>query len=540
MEKEYIVSKIMMRLELLISVLFLVSNVQGNKQPADVILVGAGTSGCALAARLCALRPSHTFLLLERAEPRNLSQFFFARSPRLMWDAWESPQVVDFIPAVPTNATNNRPLVVFGGNTLGGTSAINGRQWVVPLRGTVEKWRIQQLTTDKSRLFYKRAFRKVGFMPQTGDLRYIHAEEYVNAAVKAGFPLNRDPFDDRTQRSIFENHVAVDKKGFNIDSCRAYLTPTLNGACKNNLRLMQGITVSRVLLNNHRQAVGVEYIPTAEGKMGRKRTLRAKREVLLTAGPFGSARLLQLSGIGPGDVLRQAGVPLKVELPVGERTQSRPLVLITSMYSARLEPSNNSTLINSEAERQRWLNGGGGVYGKLPSFCNGREGTNGYTAAVGSFSTSQLDKKWLVSGCFINPNSVGYLRIRDANVFTNPEVDLAFLKEKIDILRMKRCLRKIIRIHQNFPPSYNMRLISPPRGRITEQFIRNTAQWPGHFVGGCEIGTVVRPNLKVKKVRGLRVVDSSVLRSIPTSSGPMASVYMLAEYAAELIAKDLE
>lgn len=453
-----------------------------------------------------------------------------------MWNAWNTDEVSERFPAIPGTGNANNTITIITGNTLGGTSAINGMQWVVPLEGTVEKWRVRGLTTESSRKYYERAFRQVGYKAQVGSLRHIHAKAYIRAAGLAGFPRNDDPFDNRVQRDIFENRLAVDRKGRRIDSCQAYLTPVIKGKCKKNLRLVQGITVTKVLLQGKR-ASSVQYVSSRDTKLRHPRTLHARKEVIISAGPFGSPKLLQLSGIGPEKVLSKAGVPVKVELPVGVKTQSRNFISIASEYRVRLEPSNNSTLLNSADARRQWETGKGGVLGISSFLSNGRDKRNAYTTGTGSFFPAFIDKKFIASNCNGNVNSFGYLRIKDSNPFTPPEVDLAILKEREDVERLKRCLKPLTEIHRQFPKRYKMKFIDPVDGRYNESWIRKNAGWAGHFVGGCPVGSVLRSDLSVRKLKGLRVVDSSALSIIPLSSGPMASTYMLAEYAAELISQ---
>lgn len=525
-----------------LSIILLLVSITWSQYVPDIVIVGGGTAGCALAARLCALRPDYKITVLERGVPRNATQSFIVESPRKVWDAWATSYVTEFIPTVASPPTLNRNFNALTGNTLGGTSAINARQWVVPLRPTVESWQIANLTTDSARTYYTRAFRTVGFAEQRDAIRAIYAEPYIRAARDGGFPQNGDPFDDRTEHMMFENRLAIDTDGHNINSCDAYMIPAINGVCAKNLKLKQAATVTKIILrrkNGVLTATGVQYMRVSrDGTRGPIKVINARVGVIISAGPFGSPKLLQLSGIGPKKVLQRANVSTLIDLPTGERTQSRGFVSVTSEYSTKLEPGNNSTLLSSPEELQAWNQRKPSVFGTSSFIANGRDGQNAYLTGISSWPNALLDQRLIASNCNGNTNSFGHLHIKSSDPLEVPEVDFAFLRNPIDLQRYQRCLPKLIRMHNKFPKSYGMKWVTPPDARITKRFIQENIGWAGHYVGGCRVGDVVDSHLKVKQTRGLSVVDSSVFRFMPTSSGPMGSVYMLAEYAAEMIAKD--
>lgn len=430
---------------------------------------------------------------------------------------------------------------------------MNARQWTVPLRGTVEKWGIHGLTTDSARPYYTRAYRRVGFDRQRVSLRHIYAEDFIKAAEDAGYPLHGDPFDTEVKSSMFENRVSVSRKGTNVNSCDVYLNP-VKSACAGRLEVRQGVTVTKLLLEKGKaksnvRATGVEYVRTSEiGAMKNKnkegtikrRKLLAKRMVICAAGPYGTPKLLQLSGIGPRSVLHPAGISQVVDLPVGLKTQARNFVSIHATYKTALEPSNNSTLVFSPAVRAAWeagnISGDGSVLGKLAFFANGRDSDRGFFTGLGHWFPSLMDHKVLGFNCNGNVDSRGYLKIASSNPFAPPRVNFALLREPDDVERLKKCLKNLVRIVQNFPKKLGVQLTSPP---ITERFIRNEAEWGAHFVGGCPVGEVLTDKLQVKGVEGLKVIDASSLRNIPTSAGPMSSVYMLAEYMSEVLAREI-
>lgn len=528
---------------------------------ADVIIVGGGTAGCALAARLCIARPDLSLVLLERGTPPNATQSFVRRSPREMWTAWRTELITELFRTEPDNYTFNRPHEVITGNTLGGTSAINARQFVIPLRGTVERWGIKGLSTDSARKYYTRVYRTVGFQKQRDNkmTRKRLGRQWVKGGNRAGYPMNDDPFDDRSLYSTIESKLSVSPEGFNVNSCDAYVTSEVKNMCS-NLRVRQGITVSKILLSKMSKkskksiggkfrATGVEYIRTVDSRklparLRKRYKLHASRMVLSCAGPYGSPKLLQLSGIGPKSVLSKAGVHQKINLPVGQHTLARSVYSIFTSYTSPLEPSNNSTLLNSPSTRRRWERGNGGVLGTAPASTNGRIGRDGYMAGIGAFFGPLLNQKLFQLGCLgnVDPQSTGYLRIKSNDPFESPRVSLALLKSQADVSRIVRVAKALKRIAKSMPKENGITVLPPNEDEIevTERVVREQVGHPGHFVAGCRVGDVLHSDFRVRGVNGLRVIDASALSHIPTSSGPMASVYMIAEYAAEMLAKDIK
>ena len=161
-------------------------------------------------------------------------------------------------------------------------------------------------------------------LPEERQQTYV--QEYLTAAAATGIPTVADPISiaGPPRDGMWVNALAIDAAGRRVDSCTAYLSPVMRagGACADNLRLIQAATVSRVVVEGGR-AVGVQYIKTDAPEGQQDREITATKEVISAAGPFGSPKLLQLSGIGPASVLDGLGVDVLVDLPVGERTVVR-------------------------------------------------------------------------------------------------------------------------------------------------------------------------------------------------------------------------
>lgn len=302
--------------------------------------------------------------------------------------------------------------------------------------------------------------------------------------------------------------------------------------------------MTRILLSktaNDRKLVarGVEFVHTREGKGGAKRVLNVRREIILSAGPFGSGQLLQVSGIGPPRTLTKVGVKAKLGLGVGTRTQGRVYVPFVSAYSGQgLEPANNSSLVSEAEAKKQWERGMGGVIGTSVFAVNGVVGKAGYfIGSMVGFMKELVDHRIVASFCVGNARSFGWMRVKGRSVWDGMEVRLNLLSKRWEVAEVMECLYGMRGIHRGFGRKFHMQEVMPAGGEISEGYVRGVAQFAYHFVGGCAVGRVVDARLKVRGVSGLRVVDASVIRRMPTSAGPMATTYMIAEYAAEKMGK---
>lgn len=505
----------------------------------DFVIVGGGTAGCTIAARLCSRVRTASVVVLERGVPRSPQSELLTRAVRNIGRSWEDPSLAQIFLSEPDPSMAGKQKDILDANTLGGSSSINAMQWGIPLGNKESRWGIRGLSSRVAKRFYRRAYRKVGFAQQPQSLRQLYGDEYADAASRTRFTNEFSPFKTSLREAVWEMAVAVTPSGRRIDSCTAYLKPVLNGRCRNNLRLIQGTTVTRVLLDNSTmpRAIGVEYVDSRDTLLTNKKVLLASKEVILSAGPYGSPKLLQLSGIGPSSHLQAANVETRVDLPVGQRTQSRSLGFVLSQYKGQpLEPSNNSTVLNAPETLRSWRRRQPSVLGSTGFATMAVLKDIGYVLMSTANDAEMLDVPILQSFCVTNPTSYGYLRIRDGNPFTPPKVLLNALGSRTDMNRMRTCLERFVRVHRNLPASFQLNTTSPPPD-FNDTLLRETTSFSLHFVGGCRVGAVVRSDLSVKGVEGLRVVDASVFRSMPVSAGPMSSTYMLAEFVADKLAK---
>jgi len=278
----------------------------------------------------------------------------------------------------------------------------------------------------------------------------------------------------------------------------------------------------------------VQYVASADRGAGRAAattTLHARRAVISAAGPYGSPKLLLLSGIGPPAALRAAGVTPTVSLPaVGARMQTRPYAEAKATYSGvPLELANNASLLADPATLAQWRAGRGGVLGVAAAAALGRQtdGRGAYIAATFTPLRSTPGHREYVSACFSNPSATGRLTLSGADPFAQPVVRTNLLGgAAAEVSTLVACLRRLRAITRPFPRAWGMREVEPPASRrLDAAHARATTLSAQHMVGGCAVGAVLNGRLRVRGVARLHVVDASAIPSMTPSAGPMASVY---------------
>lgn len=498
----------------------------------DFIIVGGGTSGCVLASRLCSSLPRANILLLERAPQRDEETELLVRASRLAARAWSHPSLVESFQSDPDPSAAGRSFKMITGNTLGGSSSVNGMQWTVPTKGSVPSWGIAGLDDATATEYFRKAFKhiSVSLPPQSQRQKYV--EDYILASKKAGFKEETDPFNGKTGDSVWQTYLATDEDGRRIDSCTAYLTPVI-GSC-DSLQVEQGALVESISFSGNR-ANAVVY-----RKGATMNTAFAKSEILITAGPIGSPVLLQRSGIGSSSVLSSLGIEPVSVLPVGESTQARPMFFVPALYKGRsIEPSNVASVVDSPDSVRKFQAGNGGLLGVAGGASNAKVGDAVYTIMGMSFGSPDLiDKPIILTACAATPTSYGALRIRGLNASSSPQIQLNLFGNTNAVKELQDCIRKIRLVYESFPVDFAVESLVPPEIERSEAAVRSKADFGYHYVGGCAVGSVLTNKLKVKGVQGLRVIDSSVMSSMPKAAGPMASTYMIAEYVSDKLATE--
>ncbi len=531
----------------------------------DFIIVGAGSAGCVLANRL-SKDPGNRVLLLE-AGGKDRNPLF--RLPMLMGKLFHSGIYNWHYHTEPEPALNNRSLYWPRGKVLGGTSTINGMIYVRGNRHDYDRWSqlgLSGWSYDEVLPAFKRSEAHVqrngAFHGEGGELTVCRArghnplmDVFCEAGEQAGYPLN-DDFNGETQEGFGRYDFTI-RKGKRWSTSWAFLRPAIR---RPNLTVITGAETTRVLIENGR-AVGVKYL--SDGSLS---TVRASREIVLSAGVVNTPKALLLSGIGPADELKALGIAPLHDLPgVGKNLQDHvdcvmswecrePITLFGDLRADKLIPAVAQGMLFGEGitttfpyEAGAFVRSNAGLVAPdiqlhfMPAlektanlhFPNPFrkkqrvEANHGFTIRVGP----------------VNPVSRGEITLRSADPTDKPKILANYLRDDFDIRTMIdgiRLTRDIV--GQKAFARYRGQELAP--GPVAQsdaeltKWLRATAMTTFHPVGTAKMGNdpmaVVDASLKVHGIEGLRVADASIMPII-SSGNTNAPAIMIGEKCAEFI-----
>jgi choline dehydrogenase len=521
----------------------------------DYIIVGAGSAGCVLANRLSESGKDSVLLI----EAGGSDDHWLFRMPLGFMMTAANPSYDWGYASEPDAKLGGRSLALPRGRVHGGSSSVNGMIYMRGHSSDYDGWRQMGAPgwsyADVLPYFrrmesswrgagpYHGADGPLAVTPVRGD--HLLTEPIRRAVLAAGFPESADL--SGTQQEGFSTcEVTVDTRGRRASTAAAYLRPALR---RPNLTVLSNAQVTRVLIEEGR-AAGVEY--QRDGVRGEA---RARREVILSGGAYNSPQLLMLSGIGPAERLAELGIPVVQDLPgVGRDLSEHPLVYMS--FAARQATSFLSALRSDRAALSvlRWaLTGKGSFASQITSgvlmLRTRPELARPDIQLV--FLPVRLDAKlWHPFGTRqshvlsvmvmqLHPESRGSVTLRSADPLDKPRVDLNLLSTAGDFADIRGGIAAVRRIFAQPPLSDLVEAeISPGANAALDDFIRNNLKITQHPAGTCRMGedpaAVVDSALRVRGVRGLRVVDASVMPTIP-GANINAPVIMVAERAADLI-----
>jgi choline dehydrogenase len=490
----------------------------------DYIIVGGGTAGCVLAARL-SQDPAVRVLLLEAGGPADGPEFTDPSAwPGLLggpadWGGVTTPQA------------EAGPVIYPRGRVLGGSGSVNAMAHIRGHRAIYDAWAASGAPgwayADLLPYFMRSERRAISTSGVRGDagpvevapvpepIRHPVARALAEALVATGHPVTAD-LSGIHQEGVAWPDLAITASGRRASPYTAYLAPA---AGRPNLEVRTGCLVTHLVIR-HGRCTGVTYVHADAGGVA-----SADSEVIICAGAIGSPALLMRSGIGPASYLTSLGISVTADLPgVGENLQDHPVV--TAAYvSARPLPASRGNHGEAYAALRSPLADG------IPDL------------HVFPILRDAPRSAFLLAAAVMTPDSRGTIRLSSADPGAPPLVDPRFLTEERDLERLAVGLA----MARNAAAGATFAALG-----ITEAAPGSGTRDPGdvrawicravgsyfHPAGTCRMGTgpdaVTDPQLRVHGIAGLRIADASVMPVIPNAP-PHATVLAIAEKAASLI-----
>ncbi|MCA0936862.1 GMC family oxidoreductase N-terminal domain-containing protein [Vibrio alginolyticus] len=524
----------------------------------DFIVVGGGSAGCVLASRLSE-DPNVSVCLLE-AGGKDSSILIHAPIGTIAM----MPTTLNnwAFETVPQAGLNGRKGYLPRGKTLGGSSSINAMMYSRGNRYDYDLWERlgnKGWNYDDCLPYFKKAennevhyneYHGQGGPLNVADLRSPSqiVERYIEACESIGVPRSAD-INGAQQLGITYTQV-TQKNGERYSAAKAYLTPNLS---RPNLTVLTKATTHKVLFEGKR-AVGVEY-----GQKGKRFQIKCNREVILSAGAFGSPQILLLSGVGSKQDLDKHGIKQVHELPgVGENLQDH--IDLVHSYKCFDKKETFGVSLSMAVQMSK----------ALPEWTKDRKGkiTSNFAEAIGFLCSDEgIDipdlefilvvaivddhaRKFHASHGYsshvtlLRPKSVGTVKLNSADPYDSPRIDPAFFSHPDDMGIMIKAWKKQHQMMESAAfddvRGENLYPVDASDDRAIEQDIRNRADTQYHPVGTCKMGTaddplaVVDKDLAVYGLEGLRVVDASIMPTL-IGGNTNAPTIMIAEKIADQI-----
>ena len=525
----------------------------------DYIIVGGGSAGCVLANRLSAPGQHRVLLLEAGGEDRNpwihipIGYGKLFKNAKLNW-LYESE---------PEPELEGRRIIQPRGKVLGGSSSINGLIYIRGQKEDFDHWRqlgnvgwsyedvLPYFRQAEDQQRGADAFHGAGGPLAVSDQREPHAlcDAFIAAAEQAGFPRNDDFNGARQEGAGY--FQTTSRRGRRCSAAVGYLRPARK---RDNLRVLTEAPTLSVLIEAG-VAAGVAFSHQGE-------TWRADAvgEVILAAGAIATPPLLQLSGVGPGELLRRHGIAVLRDLPgVGENLQdhlqSRLVYRCTRPITLNDDIASPVRSLGIGLRYALWRKGplavsagyAGGFFRTDP-----RLATPDVQAHFINFSTTKMGDTlhpfsgFTASICQLRPESRGFVRIKSADPTARPAIQLNYLAAEMDRRTMVAGLKLLRRIMQApaLQPYIKSEYEPGPACTSDEdllQHIRARASTIYHPTCTCRMGedaqAVVDARLRVHGIGRLRVIDGSVMPSV-VSGNTNAAIIMIAEKGAEMILEE--
>jgi choline dehydrogenase len=524
---------------------------------ADFVIVGGGTAGCVLAARLSE-DPKTTVVVLEVGDHYRGLRIHMPGAIGSLYD--EGAHHWPYRSA-PEPHAENRILPYKMGRVVGGSSAINGLVWV---RGNARDfddwegagnpgWGYASMAPIFRRIesFEDRADPDMGHDGPIPVMRGRAAEQilcdaFLKSAQRAGYPLN--PNYNSPSQDGFSALQRNTRNGRRGDVYEGYIRGIRR---RPNLRMMPGCRVSRIELSG---ATATGVVATAKGREFR---VFAEREVVLSAGTIASPQLLELSGIGDPAHLKSAGVPLRHALPgVGNNLHTHPTIKLTFSCTKPVSLYRATRPLGRLLAGVQWVlrktgpaatsHFEAGAFLRSDPSCDRPDYQLTFLPlALDGATRAKSGHGFQIYVELIGCRSRGQTHVRSGDIGCQPVFRMNYLRDDRDTAVLTKAVQ-VVREVVSQPPleGYREAETEPGAQVVTTQdiaaWLRRTVSFSHHLVGTCKMGpesdslAVVDSHLRVRGIARLRVVDASIMPAI-TSGNTHAPVIAIAEKASDLI-----
>lgn len=527
----------------------------------DFIIVGGGSAGCVLAERLSACGKYQVCLLEAGPKDKHwsihlpLGVIELMKSKTLNWQLNSHPE----------KTQNGRSIFNPRGKTLGGSSSVNAMLYTRGQKEDYDHW--SELGNDgwsydevlpyfKSTQHQERG--ESEYHGINGGLNVAESrskppvnEDFFLAAKEAGFPLN-DDFNGENQEGIGYYQV-TQKNGLRCSAAKGFLTPNLD---RSNLTVLTDVLVEKIEITDQ-QATGIHY-----KKGGKHYQLKAKKEVILSAGAFNSPQILMLSGIGDIDQLEQHGIEVIHELKgVGKNLQDHVDTLVVTHHHRHdllsFRPQgvwwaikeglkffkNRTGLLTSVVAES------GGFIKSSPSIKRPDLQLHFIPAAMDDHGRNfklLLNYGIALHVCLLRPKSRGKVSLYGNNATLHPKIELNMLDHPDDIKTMIKGVKIVRDIFSKSPlVENNGHEIFPGANCQTDEeiheFLKNKSNTIYHPVGTCKMGNddmaVVDNELKVHGIAKLRVIDASIMPTLISGNTNAPTIMIAAKIADKILAE---
>ncbi len=532
----------------------------------DYVIVGAGSAGSVLASRLSE-DPNVTVCVLE-AGPSDWHPFIHI--PAGFMYTLVNPRVNWLYTSEPSEWTGGRRIAAPRGKTLGGSSSINGHIYNRGQRLDFDGWaqrgnhgwgyadvlpyfrRTEQRIADNPAAIDDTFRGHEGGLPITDlDWRDPLCEAFIEGAVQMGIPHNRDY--NGTMQAGVSYVQRIIRNGRRVSAARGYLHPAMK---RPNLTVRTHAQATEIMLDGKR-ATGVHY--RKGGRGGKQLEVRANKEVILCGGTVNSPQLLQVSGIGPAPLLQSLGIAVKHALPgVGENLRDHYAPRFVARVKNAMSINERSHGLRLVGEVLKYAVSRKGILALNPTliyvFWKSDERVDNYDLQLtftpasykeGVQSTLDDFPGMTIASWQQRPDSTGYVRARSADPFEAPAIQPNYLAAESDrrvLLAGMKLARRLLG-SQTLSKYYD-REEFPGAAKQSDDDLLAAAKERGtttfHLMGSCRMApdtdptAVVDDQLRVRGLDGLRVVDASIMPTMP-SANLNASVLMIAEKAADMI-----